>query len=1335
MAKALEDKEPESVDCECDVLKAWQNSEIVMRRLTQGMLVHLPNDAKKIKREHLGENVDLLAPILEHVGGSVRSEESEDDGIDIEEGGEEEELENDELVDEPVENPRFADPEARAAKTQLWSFVLFGAHRDSASTRHMPISPRSQAKAKKEHYLMKNKTWGYLCTLCGNHGMDPGEIKAKPCFPLPEVGSLGPTSPQKTPQKGVNGMCAEEQVLRAELVELEEQEKELALLIELQALHEQEAALLCQGLDEREAEAVQMATALSLSEAEARERTEAEEHPTAERVTHENTKLASTVSAENIAAEMLEMKVVAEPTAVATCSLIAVLLFVSVSLDNNDTLVYDVPFEFEAVSEHKAQAGSEAGVIAEAPADAKEDVRLVRCVPLNSGDEEREEEEEENDECVEPEAKALVVLGEEHHADEEEKEDPNEPLEEETHADEKEKEDPSEPLEEETRADEKEKEDPNVPLAATPGKETVHYDRDDVLPGCPISNDGPAMTAAEQVSLASGKNARGRGKGGRGKGRGRGRSRGRGGSRGGGNQHDEKDDAKDGEITPTEKEASSEDEPSDENAEPIPCSRPKAKARAKRSRSDSMEEEHEASKKKKAKTETRKRKRSPTITPKAKAGAKPKESTKQKAAAKPKASAKPEETAPKPKASAKASAKAKAKAKATPKTKAKAKAPAKSKAKAGASNDETERKASKSRKSVAYHKAMKEGQAQGKSEDECRAMAKAVFAGEGAVSKYWHEQGYTIASFDCLYGGPMDIQSNGGFALAMYVIMCEVPDAMNLLAPDCGSWVVTTRGRFIDKNGVARYSGNKEALKKSGRSLDLSQSDKELFLGMPIPESWEPVMMSFKEVGLGEAPAALSKNIATASSLDSYDSAVEDAQRREPKRVKETFVTPKKPLPADAAEAISARPASTPKTRAPAQVPVMWLRRYFEPKACGSLKCSEQALEMYKSEAGREQLRELLKKHGNFKSLEMNLRKFHLKKKILAKRGSYVTKAYLLGHCHWPMVEKAWVWANEHKVLRKNEVHGEEEAKLILSEDFDLLDEEGQEISMNGSVEMEDESGFLLKDDLPSVHASNADVLAGKITFPSLQQNTSPLAILAGLRDQIKESLKALKGFFKELQNKQADAINRAYNDSLLKLYANITKQDLVMNNLAVRARSIKGARSVAGVKPKPKKSPKKAGKKKKTATPAKGGKKARTDEDDTDDDLVDELYYGFEQGVDSAKRVVRVAQVASRALRKYGAVSTDLRTGCNSWGRGARLNQFPAGSGKGHDCSIVLGWLENLCLDIDITTIAPINQEIFKLLRWTLLAVNTYYRAGVVGAMRIGSVECQGLLEDATSG
>ena len=63
--------EPEPEVTSCDVLKAWQKSEVVMRRLNHAMLVHLPSDAKKIKREHLGENVDLLAPILEHLGSSV----------------------------------------------------------------------------------------------------------------------------------------------------------------------------------------------------------------------------------------------------------------------------------------------------------------------------------------------------------------------------------------------------------------------------------------------------------------------------------------------------------------------------------------------------------------------------------------------------------------------------------------------------------------------------------------------------------------------------------------------------------------------------------------------------------------------------------------------------------------------------------------------------------------------------------------------------------------------------------------------------------------------------------------------------------------------------------------------------------------------------------------------------------------------------------------------------------------------------------------------------------------------------------------------------------------
>ena len=54
-----------------------------------------------------------------------------------------------------------------------------------------------------------------------------------------------------------------------------------------------------------------------------------------------------------------------------------------------------------------------------------------------------------------------------------------------------------------------------------------------------------------------------------------------------------------------------------------------------------------------------------------------------------------------------------------------------------------------------------------------------------------------------------------------------------------------------------------------------------------------------------------------------------------------------------------------------------------------------------------------------------------------------------------PMVEKAWQWAHKNNCLRKNEIHGEEEALLVLSDSYELLDQEGQELSMGGTIEME----------------------------------------------------------------------------------------------------------------------------------------------------------------------------------------------------------------------------------------------------------------------------------------
>ena len=54
------------------------------------------------------------------------------------------------------------------------------------------------------------------------------------------------------------------------------------------------------------------------------------------------------------------------------------------------------------------------------------------------------------------------------------------------------------------------------------------------------------------------------------------------------------------------------------------------------------------------------------------------------------------------------------------------------------------------------------------------------------------------------------------------------------------------------------------------------------------------------------------------------------------------------------------------------------------------------------------------------------------------------------------MIEAAWKWAAKTSNLRKNEIHGEEEARLCLSDEFQLLDEEGQEICMQGALELDD---------------------------------------------------------------------------------------------------------------------------------------------------------------------------------------------------------------------------------------------------------------------------------------
>ena len=54
------------------------------------------------------------------------------------------------------------------------------------------------------------------------------------------------------------------------------------------------------------------------------------------------------------------------------------------------------------------------------------------------------------------------------------------------------------------------------------------------------------------------------------------------------------------------------------------------------------------------------------------------------------------------------------------------------------------------------------------------------------------------------------------------------------------------------------------------------------------------------------------------------------------------------------------------------------------------------------------------------------------------------------------MCDAAWQWARERNNLRVNEIHREEEARLILNEEFQMVDESGQEISMQGGLEIEE---------------------------------------------------------------------------------------------------------------------------------------------------------------------------------------------------------------------------------------------------------------------------------------
>ena len=61
------------------------------------------------------------------------------------------------------------------------------------------------------------------------------------------------------------------------------------------------------------------------------------------------------------------------------------------------------------------------------------------------------------------------------------------------------------------------------------------------------------------------------------------------------------------------------------------------------------------------------------------------------------------------------------------------------------------------------------------------------------------------------------------------------------------------------------------------------------------------------------------------------------------------------------------------------------------------------------------------------------------------------------------MVAAAWQWAQPRNLIRKNEIHGEEEVRLVLNDSFQLLDETTNEMTMSGQFEVEDCSSLYVE--------------------------------------------------------------------------------------------------------------------------------------------------------------------------------------------------------------------------------------------------------------------------------
>ncbi|CAE7703995.1 unnamed protein product [Symbiodinium sp. CCMP2456] len=257
----------------------------------------------------------------------------------------------------------------------------------------------------------------------------------------------------------------------------------------------------------------------------------------------------------------------------------------------------------------------------------------------------------------------------------------------------------------------------------------------------------------------------------------------------------------------------------------------------------------------------------------------------------------------------------------------------------------------------------------------------------------------------------------------------------------------------------------------------------------------------------------------------------------------------------------------------------------------GELKCSEKAMEMFKDPKGREKLRDLLAKHGDFKAVEVELEKVSTQKALNEVEGS-------------TMIGNARRWAASKGLVRTNPVHGLEEIKIPTKESFKFSNEQLQRCRNSGTFEAEDNSGFLLSDTVGMADAltrpacMKGDVNHARVALstvansakekclPVLQANQDVFSVLAvyidmcgkkvdkatelsvawlRLSTELKPKIAEMETDYRSLLQFQTDAVldagtppSRKTKEDLLKCYASCTRLDLAINALMIRGRSIK---------------------------------------------------------------------------------------------------------------------------------------------------------------------------------